>query len=167
MSKQASLAARNALQPVDGPRLVPAEGLELPIGPSRQGDVDVPQGRVEGRRIEPSIVVDPPADMHIEHPREIIQRLVAAFVQGPASDGLTDFLERPVAGCRAERDADLPSSPSRQPRPEGVAEEVELMVGMVFAPVIILAIDDRCLLRMKRQPAFHKPLLKGFPQGRR
>src|SRR5271166_2863392 len=42
MSEQAGLAARDALQPVDGPRLVPVQGLELPIGPSRQKDVDGP-----------------------------------------------------------------------------------------------------------------------------
>ena len=40
------------------------------------------------------------------------------------------------------------------------------MVGMVSAPIIILAVDDLCLLRMKRQPAFHKPLLKCIPQRR-
>src|SRR5208283_5230636 len=118
----------------------------------------------ESRRVEPSIGVDPAADMHVEHPRQIIERLVAAFVKGPASDRLADRLERFVAGCRAERDADLPSPPSRQPRPECIAEEVELMVGMVPAPIIILAEDNLRLLRMKRQPAFREPLLKGSPQ---
>ena len=34
MSEELSLAARYALQPVDGSCLVPAQGLELPIGPS-------------------------------------------------------------------------------------------------------------------------------------
>jgi hypothetical protein len=42
VSEQAGLAARDALQPVDGPCLVPAQGLELPIGPSRQKNIDVP-----------------------------------------------------------------------------------------------------------------------------
>jgi len=131
MSEELSLAARYALQPVDGSCLVPAQGLELPISPSCQEDVDVPQGRVESRRVELPIEVDPSADVYIEHPRQIIQRLVAAFVQGPASDCLANLLERLVAGCRAERDTNLPSPPSRQPRPEGVAEKIELMVGML------------------------------------
>jgi hypothetical protein len=71
-----------------------------------------------------------------------------------------------VTGCRAERDADLPAPPSRQPRPKRVAEEVELVVGMVSAPIIILAEDDLRLRRMQRQPAVREPLLKGIPQRR-
>ena len=160
MSKQAGLAACDALQPVDGPRLVPAQGLELPIGPSRQKDVDVPQGRIESRRVEATIVVDPSADVRIEHPRQIVERLVAALVKRPASDRLSDRLERFVAGRGAERDADLSAPPPRQPRPERVAEEVELLVRIVSAPIIVLAVDDLRLLRMKRQSAIREPLLE-------
>src|SRR6186713_2848316 len=66
VGEQPCLAARNALQPVDGPRPVPVQGLELPT--SRQDDIDVPQGRVERRRVEPTIVVDPAPDVRVEHP---------------------------------------------------------------------------------------------------
>src|SRR3954447_4631195 len=142
VGEQPCLAARNALQPVDGPRPVPVQGLELPTGPSRQDDIDVPQGRVERRRVEPTIVVDPAPDVRVEHPRQIVQRLVTALLKGPAAHGLTDRLESFVADRRTERDADLPSPSARQPRPERIAEEVELLVGIVATSVIILAIDD-------------------------
>src|SRR5215831_16366767 len=105
--------------------------------------------------------------MRIEHPREIIQRLVAALMQRPAADRLPDRLERFVTGRGAERNADSPAPPSRQPRPERVAEEVELVVAMGSASIIILTENDLRLLRMKRQPALGKPLFKGSLQRRR
>jgi hypothetical protein len=164
VGEQPCLAARNALQPVDGPRPVPVQGLELPTGPSRQDDIDVPQGRVERRRVEPTIVVDPAPDVRVEHPRQIVQRLVTALLKGPAAHGLTDRLESFVADGRTERDADLPSPSARQPRPESIAEEVELLVGIVATSVIILAIDDFRLLRMEFQSAALQSCSDGLPQ---
>src|SRR5208283_5589140 len=120
----------------------------------------------ESRRVEPTIVVDPSADVRIAHPRQIVERLVAALVKRPASDRPSDRLERFVAGRGAERDADRSAPPSRQPRPERVAKEVELVVRIVSAPIIILAVDDLRLLRMKRQSAVREPLLKSIPQRR-
>ena len=60
---------------------------------------------IESRLVETAIVIDPAADMVVEHPCQIIQRLVAAFVERPVSDGLPDRLERFAADCRTERDA--------------------------------------------------------------
>ena len=45
-----------------------------------------------------------------------------------------------------------------------VAEKVELLVRVVFAPVIILTVDDFRLLGMKRQSAFGEPPLKRCAQ---
>src|SRR3990172_2000058 len=78
----------------------------------------------------------------------------------PASNGLADLLESLSCDRGTERDADLSALPSRQSRPECVAKKVELPVGIVSTPVIILAVDDFRLLRMKRQPALGEPLLK-------
>ena len=132
--------------------------------PSSQDAVDVPQGRVESRLVVPAVVVDPAADVHVEHPRQVVQRLVAAFVKRPASDRLPDRLESLVACRRAEQDAEGAPPAARQPRPEGVAEKVELLVRVVSAPVVILAEDDSRLLGMKRQPAFDEPPLKRCAQ---
>src|SRR5215472_4399045 len=141
-----------------------SQGLEFPMRPSRQDAVDVAQGWVESRLVVPAVVVDPPADVRVEHPGQIVQRLVAAFVKRPASHRLPYRFESLVAFRRAEQDAESPPPPPRQPRPEGVAEEVELLVGIVSAPVIILAIDDVRLLGMKRQSTFGEPPLKRCAQ---
>src|SRR5215469_3405754 len=97
-------------------------------------------------------------------PGEVIQRLVAALVKRPASDRLSDRLESFVACRRAEHDAEGTPPASRQPRPECIAKEVELLVRVISTPVIILAADDFRLLGMKRQPALHEPCLKRCAQ---
>ncbi len=148
MSKQPCLPARDTLQPLDSSPSVPTHGLEFPICPSRQRDVDVPQRRVERRRVEPPVVVNPATDVHIEHPRQIVQGLVTPFMEGPAADRLADYLESFVTGRWAKRDAHLSAPSARQPRPESIAEEVELVVGMASASIIILAVDDLRLFGM-------------------
>ena len=62
-----------------------SQGLELPMRPSSQNTVDVSQGRVESRFVVPAVVVDPTPDVAVEHPGEVIQRLVAALMKRPAS----------------------------------------------------------------------------------
>lgn len=117
--------------------------------PSCQDAVDVPQGGIESRLIETAVIVDPATNMVVEHPRQIVERLVAAFVKYPVSDGLPDRLERFAADRRTERDAE-PIPSARQPRPKRVAEKVELLVWVVAASVIVLAIDDFRFVRMQR-----------------
>ena len=75
------------------PSLVTSEGLELPMRPSRQDEVDATQGGIEGRLVETAVVFDPATDVVVEHPRQVVQRLVAALVELPMSDGLPDRLE--------------------------------------------------------------------------
>ena len=135
MGEQRRLTTRDARQPMHGSRSVPPQGLELPIGPSRQEDIDVSQGRVERRRVEPPIVVDPATNVRIEHSRQIVQGLVAALMQRPAANRLADRLESLIADRGTERDADLRTPSARQPRPECIAEEVELVAGIVSALV--------------------------------
>ena len=78
MSEQVGLAAHDALQPLMCPLLVASQGLELPMCPSCQDAVDVPECGIESRLVETTIVVDPAADVVVEHPRQIGKRLVAA-----------------------------------------------------------------------------------------
>src|ERR1700722_376704 len=142
---------------------MPLQGLELPMGPSRQDAVDVPKGRVKSRLVVAAIIVDPATDVRVEHPRQVIKRLVAALMKRPAANCLPNPFESFVARCWAERDTEpLPSA--RQPRPECIPEKIEPLVPMSSTPVIILAVDNLCLLRMKRQPAFSEPPLKRCAQ---
>jgi len=80
---------------------------------------------------------------------------------------LANSLESVVTDRGTEGDAELALPSSRQPRPKAIPEEVELLVRVVATPILILAIDDLCLFRMKYQPAFSKAPLKGKPQCHR
>ena len=71
---RAQLALNDIRQPVMGSPLVASQGLELPMGPSCQNLVDVAQGGIEGRLVVTAVVVDPAADVTVEHPCKIIQR---------------------------------------------------------------------------------------------
>ena len=163
MYEQIRLALNDIRQPVMCPPLVASQGLELPMGPSCQNAVDVAQGGIEGRLVVTAVVVDPAADVTVEHPCKIIQRLVAALMERPVSDSLPDRLESFAAGRRTERDAE-PLPPARQPRPKRIAEKIEPMVWVVSASIIVLAIDDFGLIRMQRQRALREPLLQRCPQ---
>ena len=132
--------------------------------PPSQNQVDVSQGRVESRFVVPAVVVDPTPDVGVEHPGQVVQRLVAALMKRPASDRLSDRLESFVACRGAEQDAECTPPASRQPRPERVAEKVEPLVWVASAPIFILAVDDFRLLRMKRQSAVSEPALKRCAQ---
>ena len=165
VGEQRWLSPRNASDPVRCLSPMASQGLELPMRPSRQNTVDVSQGRVESRFVVPAVVIDPTPDVAVEHPGQVVQRLVAALVKRPASDRLSDRLESFVACRGAEQDAEGAPPASRQPRPEGIAEEIQLLVGVLSASVIILAVDDFRLLGMQPQPAFGEPVLKRCAQG--
>src|ERR1035438_2200101 len=74
-------------------------------------------------------------------------------MQVPASNFHPDRLHRFVGNSRSEVDEELPLTILRSPRPKRVARKVELPVWICPSPVIILAIDNLRLLRMKFQSA--------------
>src|ERR1700693_1487848 len=91
---------------------MPLQGLELPMGSSRQDAVDVPKGWVKSRLVVTAIIVDPATDVRVEHPRQIIKRLVAALMKRPAANCLPNRFESFVARRWAEHDAKpMPSNP--------------------------------------------------------
>jgi hypothetical protein len=141
---------------------MPALGFVFPKSPPRQFPIDVPQGRVKSRLIVVAVVVNPAPYYGVEHPSQVIQRLVTASRKVPGANLSPDRFKSLVADCGTERDADSTLPSSRQPRPIGIAEEVKLLVGILSAPVIILAVDDLRLLRMKRQSTFSEPLLERY-----
>src|ERR1017187_2880889 len=75
-------------------------------------------------------------------------------MQIPASNLLADRLPRLVGNGRAEVDEVLAKSILRPPWLKTAAQQVELLVRVSPPPVLILAIDDLRLVRMKLQPAF-------------
>jgi hypothetical protein len=89
-------------------------------------------------------------------------------MQIPASNLRPDRFHRLIRDCRTEVDEELPFAIFRSPGPKRVAQEVEFLTGIRPSPVIILAIDDLRLLRMKFQPTlshacgYGRPNLLGF-----
>ena len=122
----------------------------------------MPQDRVKCRFVVPTVVVNPTPDYRVEHARHVIQRLVTTLLKLPAPNLAPNRFKRFVANRRAERDSDPDSTlrSSCQPRPKRIAEEVELLVGVVSTSVIILALDDLRLFGMKLKPTFSESLFK-------
>src|SRR5450759_5361722 len=75
-------------------------------------------------------------------------------MQIPASNLLADRLPRFVGNGRAEVDEVFAETILRSPWLKTIAQKAELLVRVSPPPVIILAIDDLRLHRMKLQPAF-------------
>jgi hypothetical protein len=99
------------------------------------------------------------------HPGEVLQGFVTARMQVPAPE-----LSSEVAGGlgtrrRTEVDEVLPPAMLRPPGSKRIAQTVEPFVWVGPAPILIFAVDNLRLLRMKRQPTLGKPLLQLLPQA--
>src|SRR5215469_2651114 len=81
-------------------------------------------------------------------------------MQIPAPNFCPNCFHRLVGNCRTEVDEELTSAVLRSSRPKRVAEEIKFLVRIRPSPVVILAIDDLRLLRMKFQPAL--PQTRGY-----
>src|SRR5947209_14074852 len=121
------------------------------------------EDRGECRSVEPAVVVRPPSYRRIHKPRDLLQRLVVpGGGQPPVSDRLPDRLGGLVADRWDEAHEELPPSILGPPGPKGVAKEVELDVIMLAPPVIVLAVHDLGLLRVKLKTALLQTLPDRF-----
>ena len=89
-------------------------------------------------------------------------------MQIPASNLHPNGFYRLIRDGRAEVDEELSLPILRSPWPKRVAQKIELLIRIRPPPIIILAIDDFRLLRMKLQPTipqapgYGRPNLLGF-----
>src|SRR5206468_5666008 len=126
----------------------------FPPRPFDQCALKMPEDRRERRPVEPTVIVRPPPYRRIHKPRDLLRRLIVpGGGQPPVADRLPDRLGGLVADRRQEAHEELPPSILGPPGPKGVAEEVELDVLMLAPPVIVPAVHDLGLLRMKLKPA--------------
>src|SRR5260370_38128690 len=72
-------------------------------------------------------------------------------MQIPPSNLRPNRLHRLVRDCWTEVDEELSLAILRSPGPKCIAEKIELFVRICPSPVLILAIDDLRLFRMKFQ----------------
>src|ERR1039457_1911560 len=120
---------------------------------------------IQRRAIIPPVVLEPPSDLRVEHPGQILDSLVAAQMQVPASNLFPNRFHRLVGNCRAEVDEVLPKPILRSPRPKRVAQEFEFFVRIRPSPILTLAIDNFRLLRMKFQPTLLQARGYGSPNS--
>src|SRR3954453_20671494 len=119
----------------------------------------MPEDRGERRPVKPAIVVHPPLHRRIDKPRDLLQRLVVpGGGQPPTADRLLDRCGGLVTDRRQEAYEELPPPILGPPGPKGGAEKVELDVLMLAPPIIVLAVHDLGLLRMKLQTALLQTL---------
>src|SRR4030042_675768 len=85
-------------------------------------------------------------------------------MQAPFPHRLAHGLRRFIADGRIETDKVLTLRVLRSPGPKRIAQEIELLLWVGLSPPIILAVDNACLLPMKFQSTFSKPLLNRRPK---
>ena len=127
-----------------------AHPLELATRPPDDIGIDPLQGRTQLRPVEVAVVGDPAADARVVHLGQLGQGFIAAVVQRPAADIAADARQclRASGGLEAVReDAAIRLYPHYLSGSKLEAEKVKVDVGEVAAPVYILAVDDRRLLR--------------------
>src|SRR5271165_3655950 len=103
------------------------------------------------------VILHPPSQDGIEHPRQVFQGFVAPQLEFPASDFLSDGLCSFVAYSRQEAHEVFPPVVSSPPGSELIAQEGKLLVLMRSSPIRILAINDFGFLEVKLQSAFSHP----------
>ncbi len=135
----------------------------LPHHPSEQMSVNQTKCRIKRRFVETPEVADPTFNLSFKHTGQIDQPLVATPLQSPIAYPTSKRLERFWAGRRKVGYAKQPSTPDRQPGLEPVAEKVESNRRERSFPVGILAVDDLCLLRMKRQSTVSETIFDLLP----
>src|SRR5438445_7550958 len=86
------------------PAQMTAQLLILPIGPAGQSTIQLLHRRIERRAIVPPVILEPTPHDRVEHPGQILDRLVTASRQIPASNLCPDGLHRVIRNCRAEVD---------------------------------------------------------------
>ena len=164
MGEESWVGADDPVKPVSCPRRLRSEPLVLVAAPADQVGVYPLQISQQSRPVEVAVVVDPALNVRIEHPRQIIQGLVAPSMECPSTNRLPYSLQRVRTDRGQERDAELPTVPDRRPRPKLIAEEVKRLNRMISSPVRILAVDELRLLLMQSQPAGRDACLQGAPQ---
>jgi hypothetical protein len=88
---------------------------------------------------------------------------VIATMQPPPTHSKAHRLGCLVAYRRSETNEQLSTAIHRAPWPETVAEQIEALQGIAAAAIIVLAVDDFGLLRMKPQFASREPSIEVGP----
>jgi hypothetical protein len=139
VSEQPWLGVHDAPEPAPGALPSPSEPPVFAHGPLDEEEVKVLEDSGKNRPIVGPIVVQPAPKDRIERPGQDVQGCVTAMVETPAPHGLADRLGSFAAYRRREADEVFRPLVLDLPRPEGEAQEVELVDRIVPPSAIILA----------------------------
>jgi hypothetical protein len=115
------------------------------------------------RPVKPTVVVHPATHRGVDVSGQVLQALVVpGGSHPPLADGLPDPLGGLGAHRRQEADKEFPPAILGTSRLEGVAQKVECDVFVLSRPVVVLAVDDPRLRRMKLEAALRKPTANGL-----
>ncbi len=156
MGKQPGLTTGNAAEPIFSPTTMPSKPFVFPHGPPHEEAIEVSEDRVQGRFIEAPVVLNPAAKNRIPHARQVINGFVTPQIDPPVPHFLPHPLCRVIADRWCEADEVLAPLVLRPSRAKRVPEEVELLVRVPPPTIIILAVDDLRLYRMKFQSALRE-----------
>src|SRR5215472_2500801 len=160
MSKQPWVSRSSLANPLLCPSPMSSQAFVFRHRPGCQALVQIAQCWMKCRFVVATIVRNPTTNDRVEHTRQIIYPSIDTTAQLPPANLLTNCLRRCLADARTEVDEELPPTILRPPGLKAVPKEVEFLVQEVSTPVIILAVDDLRLLRMKLQSALGKALLQ-------
>ena len=108
--------------------LAAAKSFEFAHGPTNQRLVNVIENRMESRRTESTVVVDPTCDNRIESSGQLIEAEVTAPLQLPfPANRLTKGLRSFPANGWTEAHEELTPIIARRPWPECVPQEIEAL----------------------------------------
>jgi hypothetical protein len=127
--------------------------LGLSPHPLHKIPIEVSPQLAERRRIEPTVVGLPALQYRIEHPRKIRQRFLVLELDVPTANLPIDLLFRGAADRRQEVRMQLPLLIHAPSWTECVTEKGDADLGIVFAAMDILAINDARFVGMDFQPA--------------
>src|SRR5258708_18483083 len=132
---------------------MPSQAFVFRHRPTREASVQIAKRRIKCRFVVTTIVIQPTPNDGIEHPRQIVDPLINATTKLPVAKTLSDRFGSGIADSGTEVDEVFTPAILRSSGSKRVAQIIELLVRIVSPSVIILAVDDSRLARMKLQPA--------------
>src|SRR6516164_9505471 len=152
MGKESWVGSDDPSKPVPCPRGPRAEPLVLIAAPADQVGVYPPQGLEQCRFVEMAVVVDPTGDVRVEHPRQIIQGLVAPSMgcppAGPSAGSPSALLDWPRAGTKRRVDYR-----ARPPTSAGTRSRGSQTTGSDSLPSVLHPCSRRALSSANAAPA--------------
>lgn len=147
MGKKRRLPLHYALQPMPRWMVMPPQSLVFPGCPSNKNIVQMLKNTVNGRFVEATVVVDPSPYHGVGHSGQIIQRCVCPPMYLPLPHGIAYRFRGFVADCRSKCDEKATPAVLRSPRPKRKTQEIKLLLRIFPTPIIILAVNNLCLLQ--------------------